>query len=80
MTNQIKIQIINDYQTYSKGQIVELDEKVAINLLTSGKALRIHRGSDNNQAKEITQNHSAEPESQSILEIKDRNKKPTKSN
>lgn len=42
----IKIQIISDYQEYKKGQIVELDEKAAINLLTNGKALKIHRKKD----------------------------------
>ncbi len=41
-----KIQIISDYQEYKKGQIVELDEKIAINLLTNGKALKIHRKKD----------------------------------
>ena len=42
----IKIQIISDYQEYKKGQIIELDEKAAINLLTNGKALKIHRKKD----------------------------------
>ena len=41
-----KIQIISDYQEYKKGQIVELDEKIAINLLANGKALKIHRKKD----------------------------------
>lgn len=39
----VKIQIITDHQDYKKGQIIELDEKVAISLLTNGKALKIHR-------------------------------------
>ena len=39
----IKIQIIGDYQDYKKGQIVELEDKQAITLLTNGKALKIHR-------------------------------------
>jgi len=44
MSNKnIKIQIIADHQDYKKGQIVELDEKAAISLLTNGKALKIHR-------------------------------------
>lgn len=43
MKNLIKIQIITDHQDYKKGQIVELDEKAAVNLLTNGKALKIHR-------------------------------------
>ena len=42
----MKIQIISDYQEYKKGQIIELDEKAAINLLTNGKALKIHRKKD----------------------------------
>lgn len=42
----MKIQIISDYQEYKKGQIVEIDEKIAINLLTNGKALKIHRKKD----------------------------------
>ena len=42
----IKIQIISDHQEYKKGQIVELDDKVAITLLTNGKALKIHRKKD----------------------------------
>ena len=36
MSNTIKIQIISDYQDYKKGQIVELDEKEAVTLLTNG--------------------------------------------
>lgn len=43
MSKLVKIQIIGDYQDYKKGQIVELDEKVANTLLTNSRALRIHR-------------------------------------
>ena len=43
MSKTIKIQIIGDSQDYKKGQIVELEEKQAINFLTNGKALKIHR-------------------------------------
>ena len=43
MQNLVKLQIITDHQDYKKGQIIELDEKAAISLLTNGKALRIHR-------------------------------------
>ncbi len=43
MSKLVKIQIITDHQGYKKGQIVELDEKAAVNLLTNGKALKIHR-------------------------------------
>lgn len=39
----IKIQMTADHLTYKKGQIVELEEKQAITLLTNGKALKIHR-------------------------------------
>lgn len=46
MSKTIKIQIITDHQDYKKGQIVELDEKAAITLLTNGKALKIHRKKD----------------------------------
>ena len=35
--------MVTDHQNYKKGQIVELDEKAAVNLLTNGKALKIHR-------------------------------------
>ena len=44
----LKIQMVTDHQDYKKGQIVELDEKAAINLLTNGKALKIHRKSHDN--------------------------------
>ena len=43
MSKTVKIQIITDYQDYKKGQIVELEDKQAITLLTNGKALKIHR-------------------------------------
>ena len=43
-----KIQMVIDHQNYKKGQIIELEEKQAINFLTNGKALKIHR-----QNKEI---------------------------
>lgn len=59
MSNTIKIQIISDYQDYKKGQIIELDEKAAINLLTNGKALKIHRKKDE-VAEEKTEENSEE--------------------
>jgi len=52
----MKIQIISDYQEYKKGQIVELDEKTAINLLTNGKALKIHRKKDDVVAEKTEEN------------------------
>ena len=42
----IKIQMVTDNQGYKKGQIVDLEEKQAINFLTNGKALKIHRKKD----------------------------------
>ena len=42
----IKIQMVTDHLTHKKGQIIELEEKQAINFLTNGKALKIHRKKD----------------------------------
>jgi hypothetical protein len=56
MSKNIKIQIITDYQEYKKGQIVELDEKTAISLLTNGKALKIHRKKDDVAAEKTEEN------------------------
>jgi len=39
----IKIQMTSDHLEYKKGQIMELEDKQAITLLTNGKALKIHR-------------------------------------
>ena len=43
MPDLIKIKIISNYQEYQKGQVYDLEEKIANSLLTSGKALKIHR-------------------------------------
>lgn len=51
MSKTIKIQIITDHQDYKKGQIVDLEEKQAINFLTNGKALKIHRKKEENSAE-----------------------------
>ena len=59
MSKTIKIQIITDHQDYKKGQIVELEEKQAINFLTNGKALKIHRKKEENSA-EKTEGNSEE--------------------
>ncbi len=56
MSKLVKIQIITDYQEYKKGQIVELDEKAAISLLTNGKALKIHRKKDDVAAEKTEEN------------------------
>ena len=63
MTDKIlKIQMVTDHQDYKKGQIVELDEKAAINLLTNGKALKIHRKKDE-VAQQKTEENSEEKNS-----------------
>ncbi len=54
----IKIQMVTDHLTHKKGQIIELEEKQAINFLTNGKALKIHRKKDDvtaEQTEERTQ-------------------------
>ena len=56
MSKTIKIQIITDHQDYKKGQIVELEEKQAINFLTNGKALKIHRKKDDVVAEKTEEN------------------------
>ncbi len=62
MSKTIKIQIITDHQDYKKGQIVELEEKQAINFLTNGKALKIHRKKDD-AVEEKTEESSEEKNS-----------------
>jgi len=56
MQNLTKIQFITNHQDYKKGQIVELDEKAAINFLTNGKALKIHRKKDDVVAEKTEEN------------------------
>ncbi len=56
MQNLIKIQFITDHQDYKKGQIVELEEKQAINFLTNGKVLKIHRKKDDVAAEKTEEN------------------------
>jgi hypothetical protein len=41
--NTEKIKIINNYPEYQKGQVYNLEAKIASSLLTNGKAIRIHR-------------------------------------
>ena len=41
--NTIKIKILCNYQEYQEGQVYDLKENIANSLLTTGKALRIHR-------------------------------------
>ena len=52
----IKIQLTTDHLEYKKGQIVELEEKQAVTLLTNGKALKIHRKTKDITAEEIEEN------------------------
>ena len=68
--NTIKIQIIGDYQNYKKGQIIELEEKQAINFLTNGKALKIHR-----QNKEIIPEKIDEKDDEKISEKENKKSK-----
>lgn len=57
MSNKtIKIQIIADYQDYKKGQIIDLEDSLAINLLTNSKALKIHRKKDDFIAEKTEEN------------------------
>ena len=51
--------MVTDHQNYKKGQIVELEEKQAINFLTNSKALKIHRKKDE-VAEEKTEENSEE--------------------
>ncbi len=56
MQKTIKIQMVTDHLDYKKGQIVELEEKQAINFLTNGKALKIHRKKDDVAAEKTEEN------------------------
>ena len=62
MSKTIKIQMVTDHQDYKKGQIVDLEEKQAINFLTNGKALKIHRKKDD-AVEEKTEENSEEKNS-----------------
>ena len=41
--NTIKIKMISTHPEYKKGEIYDLEEKIAVALLTNGKAIKIHR-------------------------------------
>ena len=56
MSKLVKIQMVTDHQDYKKGQIVDLEEKQAINFLTNGKALKIHRKKEDNSAEKTEEN------------------------
>lgn len=43
MSNKIKIQIISNHTKYKKDQIIEVEEKEATPLLTTGKAIRFRK-------------------------------------
>ena len=58
MSKLVKIQIITDHLDYKKGQIVELEEKQALNFLTNGKALKIHRKKDDVVAEKTEEKNS----------------------
>jgi hypothetical protein len=57
----IKIQMVTDHLTYKKGQIIELEEKQAINFLTNGKALKIHRKKDDVTAEKTEEKENKKP-------------------
>lgn len=52
----MKIQLTSNHLEYKKGQIVELEEKQAIALLTNGKALKIHRKNTNTTPEKTEEN------------------------
>lgn len=52
----IKIQMTANHLEYKKGQIVELEDKQAIALLTNGKALKIHRKNTDTTVEKTTEN------------------------
>ncbi len=57
MSNKlVKIQMVTDHLDYKKGEIVELEEKQAVNFLTNGKALKIHRKKDDVAAEKTEEN------------------------
>ena len=60
MSNKIKIQIISNSTKYKKYQIIEVEEKEAIPLLTIGKAIRVRKISEspkeNKSDKKIKKN------------------------
>ena len=62
----IKIKIISNHTQYKKGQIVDLEEKEAIPLLTNGKALRV-RKSPIEIPKEIKKEKEKDKKSSNVL-------------
>jgi hypothetical protein len=50
-----KLKIISNHTKYQKDQIINLEDKEAIPLLTSGKAIKIHRKTEE-KTKEIKKN------------------------
>ena len=56
MSKTVKIPMVTDHFSYKKGQIVELEEKQAINFLTNGKALKIHRKKDDDFEEKTEEN------------------------
>ena len=52
MSSKIKIQIILNHTKYKKDQIIEVEEKEAISLLTNGKAIRVRKLQEEKPKKE----------------------------
>lgn len=57
--------MVIDHIDYKKGQIIDLEEKSAITLLTNGKALKIHR-----KTNDIVTEKSEEISEEKIPEIR----------
>jgi len=58
MSNKtIKLQIVSNYQNYQKGQIIDIEKKQAVFLLTNGKAIRLHRKNTKNLGEKISNNN-----------------------
>ena len=50
--SKIKIKIISNHTKYKKDQIIEIEEKEVIPLLTTGKAIRVRNLQEEKQKKE----------------------------
>jgi hypothetical protein len=51
-----KIKIITNHSEYQKEQTYNLEKKIAISLLTNGKAIRIHRQTNDTIIEKPTEN------------------------
>ena len=58
----MKLKILSNYKTYKKDQIVELEEKEAMPLLTNGKAIRVRKEEAPKESKKETNSLSTFPQ------------------